>query len=94
MDKATSEVKDCPEVKIESLGGGKVRLSIEASLTGNLMDVEEKLQEALNGMGMQAMAEALHLQDVDGDTLFLNPSAGHPKDSRQKAMKQASEKRK
>jgi hypothetical protein len=82
------------DIKIEDLGNGKARIMMEVSLAGNMMDIEEQLQEALNYAGTQVMAEALEQHDMDGDTLFLNRGDGPAKANTPKRTKPVSGKRK
>ena len=46
--------------------GGTVRLQIDIDISGSLLDVEERIQDAVNEVGRAATGLALEQFDTDG----------------------------
>ena len=49
----------------------KLTLQIEITLEGSMMEMEEKIQDALNEAGYLATEKALESFDADGSPIFL-----------------------
>ena len=54
-----------------SVSGSQVKVSIEVTLSGNLLEMEEAIQSALNKAGVLATEQALKRFDTDGSPIVL-----------------------
>ena len=61
------------EAKVVSRQGGKVSLQIEVDIEGPLLQVEERIQEAVNHVGKKATRLALEQFDTDGSPVMTGP---------------------
>ena len=61
------------EAKIVSRQGGKVCLQIEVDIEGPLLQVEERIQEAVNHVSKEATGLALEQFDTDGSPVMTGP---------------------
>ena len=56
--------------------GGTVRLQIDIDINGSLLDVEERIQDAVNDLGRAATGLALEQFDTDGSPVITGPTKG------------------
>ena len=56
-------------VSLLSVEGNKVKLTVEITLGGGMLDSEEGIQEALNAAGRVATEQALKRFDTDGSAI-------------------------
>jgi hypothetical protein len=54
-----------------SVEGDRVRLTVEMTLGGGMLDSEERIQEAVNEAGRVATEQALKRFDTDGSAMVL-----------------------
>ena len=52
---------------------GTVRLQIDIDISGSMLDVEERIQDAVNSVGREATGLALEQFDTDGSPLMNGP---------------------
>jgi hypothetical protein len=57
--------------QIQSIQGATVRLTVEVTLSGSMLAMEEAIQHALNEAGMLASAQALQRIDTDGTPMVV-----------------------
>lgn len=51
---------------------GSITLSINIKLEGSMLSMEDKIQEAVNQLGLQATLSALEKFDTDGGPIQVN----------------------
>ena len=61
---------------VVSQQGGTVRLQIDIDINGSMLDVEERIQDAVNDLGRAATGLALEQFDMDGSPAMTGPTKG------------------
>ena len=55
---------------------GTVRLQIDIGISGSMLAVEERIQDAVNDLGRAATGQALEQFDTDGSPVMTGPTKG------------------
>ena len=65
--------------KIVSHKGNKLTLQVEVELTGSMLEMEDKIQAAVNELGTLSTEKALEHFDTDGTQIVIGEKKIHGK---------------